>query len=529
MIGEHPISLTSGHRLKTSRGALWNWYKGGGDIALFVGFSLMLTVFVGQERIISRGEPLYWVLIIPALVLPVIRIRQTLHNLFFGIARPLAVMGIAAAVWYLAKGDWQTLIPLFLFVWSAGWACREEVQVGVKWLLILLLCFYALGTIAFIAQPPFERFAWLTAEYQGDPGAPSREKAGGRPPAPAEQEVENKTVLLSGEYQGDLGAASREKAGGRPPAPAEQEVENKTVLPSQDRNGIDINPWGVLPGQTAPAYGPWRISVTPNIATSGIISLLLFLIIIRRIRLKPLNLGALFAALYFAVLSFVRATLIGLAVFIATQSVLKAIPDNAKVRVAAAFAMTTGFVVISGSAPYALYYLQDFGPISRLFLRGQADLSLYDIYRQAYRPWLWSQHFRLFWESGYLMGHGTDLAKTVADNILNAGQIRSDSVSLPTRLLATYGLPTIGFVYFLGERCYAHAKNNDIWAVSMLAVIVWLMMTWGSLFHPTNALFVLALLIIGKGQSAFLEEDEDPQTPKRSHIADSSGIPPANN
>jgi len=83
-------------------------------------------------------------------------------------------------------------------------------------------------------------------------------------------------------------------------------------------------------------------------------------------------------------------------------------------------------------------------------------------------------------------------------------------------------LSTIGFVYFLGERCYAHAKNNDIWAVSMLAVIVWLMMTWGSIFHPTNALFVLALLIIGKGKSAFLEKDEDPQMPKRSHIAVSS-------
>ena len=477
MLEERSISLSSGDQLKTSRGVLWNWYKSGGDVILFMGFSLLLTVFIGQERIISRGEPLYWVLVIPALVLPVIRIRQTLRNLFFGVGRPLAVMGIAAAVWYLAKCDWQTLIPLFLFVWSAGWACREEVQIGVKWLLVLILCFYALGTIAFIAQPSFEKFAWLNAEYQGDPSAVLRE---------------------------------------------EPEAENKTVLPPQDLDGIDINPWGVLPGQTAPAYGPWRISVTPNIATSGIISLLLFLIFIRRMRIKSLNLGAPLAALYFAVLSFVRAVLIGLVVFAATQSVLKAIPDNAKVRVAAAFTMTTGFVVISGLAPYALYYLQDFGPVSRLFLRGQTDLSLYDIYRQAYRPWLWSQHLRLFWDSGYLMGHGSDLAKTVADNILNAGQIRSDSVSLPTRLLATYGLSTIGFVYFLGERCYAHAKNNDIWAVSMLAVIVWLMMTWGSIFHPTNALFALALLIIGKGKSAFLEKDEDPQMPKQSHIADSS-------
>jgi len=40
----------------------------------------------------------------------------------------------------------------------------------------------------------------------------------------------------------------------------------------------------------------------------------------------------------------------------------------------------------------------------------------------------------------------------------------------------------------------------------MLSLLIWLMMTWGSIFHPTNAIFVLALLIIGRGGNAFHED-----------------------
>ncbi|WP_204350396.1 hypothetical protein, partial [Klebsiella pneumoniae] len=71
---------------------------------------------------------------------------------------------------------------------------------------------------------------------------------------------------------------------------------------------------------------------------------------------------------------------------------------------------------------------------------------------------------QLFLKSVFWMGQGSNLARDAASSILNVGQARSDSVSLPTRLLATYGLPALAFFWFIVERCYSHIKANDIWA-----------------------------------------------------------------
>ncbi|MBY2992606.1 hypothetical protein HF263_17655 [Rhizobium leguminosarum] len=437
--------------------SFWVWYKKGGDILLFVAYSLLLTIYMGQERIVSRGDLLYWLLTLPTVAAPLPRVRQTVENLIFGCARPLAAMGLIASIWFGLKGDMGVIPPIVLIAWVSAWASRSEVRINIRWLFAIILVFYGLGSLSFVLQPPFEKYSWLMHEYYGDPLAAD---------------------------SGDI------------------------VLPPQDREGIDINPWGILPGQTAPAYGPWRISMVPNIATSGTISLFVFLIALKHLRFRWLTITTAVATGYFTILSFVRSALIGLVLFSATTVVLKLLPDNARLRVTVAFAMTLGLILIVGISPLVLYHLQDIPLISRLLLRNQSGLSLEAIYRQAYRPWLWLQHLQIFWQSDDLMGYGSSLAQSATKKLLNAGQVRSDSVSLPTRLLATYGLPALGFLYFLGERCYTHAKNNDIWAVSMLSLLIWLMMTWGSIFHPTNAIFVLALLIIGRGGSAFHEHRE---------------------
>ncbi len=366
-------------------------------------------------------------------------------------------MGLIASIWFGLKGDMGVIPPIVLIAWVSAWASRSEVRINIRWLFAIILVFYGLGSLSFVLQPPFEKYSWLMHEYYGDPLAAD---------------------------SGDI------------------------VLPPQDREGIDINPWGILPGQTAPAYGPWRISMVPNIATSGTISLFVFLIALKHLRFRWLTITTAVATGYFTILSFVRSALIGLVLFSATTVVLKLLPDNARLRVTVAFAMTAGLILIVGISPLVLYHLQDIPLISRLLLRNQSGLSLEAIYRQAYRPWLWLQHLQIFWQSDDLMGYGSSLAQSATKKLLNAGQVRSDSVSLPTRLLATYGLPALGFLYFLGERCYTHAKNNDIWAVSMLSLLIWIMMTWGSIFHPTNAIFVLALLIIGRGGNAFHEHGE---------------------
>lgn len=436
------------------------WYTRGGDITIFIAISLIVAIFTGQEKIVTRGEYLYWVLILPALLFPVFRIKQTLKNLVSGAARPLLALGVISSIWFTLHGDLKTIPPLLLIIWVSGWACREEARVPLKWLFLFLLCFYILGIVRYLTQPPFEEFSWLMEQWQSEPLA----------------------ALLDGEI--------------------------KVALPPKNIQDVIINGWGILPGQTAPAYGPWRISVTPNIAASGIVSIFAMLIAVGHLRGAPSTIPLFLISGYFTILSFVRSALIGLVIFSASQIVLRITHKYLKLRIFAAFTIVFGLILAVAAAPYVLYKLQDIPLISRLFLRGQSGLSVYDIYRQAYRPWLWSQHLQLFWQSDYLMGLGSNLATTASENIINSGHMRSDSVSFPTRLLATYGLPSFAFIYFLVERCYTHARRDDLWAISMLSVIVWLMMTWGSVFHPTNGVFVLAMLIAGKGKRGFCDDTE---------------------
>jgi hypothetical protein len=277
------------------------------------------------------------------------------------------------------------------------------------------------------------------------------------------------------------------------------------ALPEQERAGLNLNAWGILPGQTAIAFQPWRISAIPNIATSGIFSLMVLLVLVRRFKPKPVDAVTAVATIYFTILSFVRAVFVSIALFTATLGIMAVLPNRPGLRVAAALFMTVGLTLLVAFSPFLLYTLQDWGIISRMFLRGQTGMSVADIYRQMYRPWLWGEHMKLFWDSPYLMGHGSELAASALKNIINAGQMRSDSVSFLTRMIATYGIPAFGIVIFLVERCYRHAKDNDIWAVAVISVMVWLMMSWGSIFHPSNGMFALAFLLIGKGSQSFVD------------------------
>lgn len=436
-----------------SRG--WRWYKSGGDIILFVGISLTLALFVGEERVILRGEPVYWAIVSPAILLPMLRLRSTIENLLFGAARPLALFGIVSCAWSVVRQDIGAAVPVLLFVWVAGWATRTEVKLRRAHLFALTLAFYGVACAAYFSQQDYREFPWLMTRSE------------------------------------------------EPHAAAE--AESPIRSPDQEKSGLNLNPWGVLPGQSAPAYQPWRVSATPNIATSGVFSLIVLIVALSRIEFRLLSGAVLASTAYFTILSFVRSVFVGLGLFFASVIVMRILP-NPRSKVVAAFALTVGVTLAVAFSPVLLFYLQDFEIVSRLFLRGQNGLSIEDIARQAYRPWLWWQHVKLFWSSPYLMGLGSELGATANTNIINAGHARSDSVSLLTRLLAAYGAATIGIFWYLCKCCYTHAKNNDSWAVAALAVIVWLMTSWGSVFHPTNGIFVLSFLIIAKGSSAFADD-----------------------
>lgn len=431
----------------------WRWYKSGGDILLFVGCALGISFLIGEERIVVRGQPLYWAIVSPAVLLPMLRLRPTIENLLFGSARPLTLFGMISCGWFVARQDFNAVIPVVLFVWVAGWATRAEVRLRRAHLFALTLAFYGVACVVYFSQPEFRTFPWMMV-----PSERTRAAEGG-----------------------------------------------PIAIPNQQRSGLDLNVWGVLPGQTAPAYQPWRVSATPNIATSGIFSLLVLMVALSRIELRASSGLALVSTGYFAILSFVRSVFIGLGLFIVSV-VLMRVLRNHRLRVAAAFALTAGVVLFVAFSPVLLFYLQDFESVSRLLLRGQKGLSIADIARQAYRPWLWSEHVELFWQSPYLMGLGSEIGATADTHVINDGNARSDSVSFLTRLLATYGLATIGIFWYLGKCCYEHARSDDIWGVAALSLITWLMMTWGSVFHPTNAIFVLSFLIVAKGRAAFLDD-----------------------
>lgn len=443
------------------RKTVWNNYVCGSDLLVYLAIWLASTIFIGQDRIVENGSFGYWLAIVPALLFPLIRLQATLACLFFGVGRPIAIFGFFGILWLAAHGDYRPAASLFLIVWVAAWVCRSELKLKVRHLFFLVLGFYAVGIITFLFQAPFENYSWAM-----------------------NQPAESRAAI-------DLPS----------------EADPTPLLPDQLREGLDLNWWGVLPGQTAAAFGHWRVSVTPKIATSGLFSLFVLLIYLRKPKLDWLRSLTGTASLYFSVLSFIRAIFSSLILFSISNAFQRILPNIPAIRITAAFVVTIGLVIAVWMAPYPLYELQDYGFISRLFLRGQSGLSVDDIYRQLYRPWLWTQHVQIFWDSNYLMGVGGDLAQSAKTDLINANEARSDADSFLTRLLATYGLPTFGLFYFFARRCYFHARANDIWAISMLSVLIWLMLTWGSSFHPSNGIFALAFLIIGKGSDAFSDSE----------------------
>jgi hypothetical protein len=470
--------------LETRILAAARWFKGGGDTAIFIALSLFFSLFIGQDQIVNRSGLTYCLLVTPAIVFPLLRLRQTLDSLVFGLARPFAVLGFLGCAWSIIGGDYSVIPPLVIIVWVSGWVLRSEAKVNLNLLLAVFLTFYTAGVVRFYTQPPINEVTWLNTKFAGEA------QAFKAPPNSAQNTADAPPDTIPAPSP----VAENEPARKPPPV----------FEPDQVRDGLNLNGWGILPGETAPTYGPWRISVTPNIAASGTISLFAMMLALSPLAWRGLKLVSIVVSGYFLFLSFVRSALIGFCLFCLAQVNLRALPSRSRFRMIFAALLVGGAVVITVLAPYALYFLQDIGPISRLLLRGQTHLTVDDIYRQLYRPWIWQQHMQLFLKSVFWMGQGSNLARDAASSILNVGQARSDSVSLPTRLLATYGLPALAFFWFIVERCYSHIKANDIWAVSATSAIVWLMMTWGSVFHPTNAIFALSILILGRGSSGFV-------------------------
>jgi hypothetical protein len=472
------------------------FFRSGGDILLFVGIWLVVALFEGQDELVIRGSPSYWLAVGPALLFPALRWRQTIRSMLFGPARPITAFVALASGWSLVQGDLAQLPPLFLIAWVCGWACRPEAFLPIGPFFKLVLTFFAaafvvssIQTILIYTDVLEDRFPFLFPQTDFD--------------WLMEEHIESIPI-----EQGDgtlVESIPIEQGDGTlvESIPIEQGDGTLVALPDQSRPGLSFNLWSVFPGLTAPAVSPtWRVAIVPNIATSAIFSLFVLMISLK-CRLRPAFavICAIFAV-YLIIFGFVRASMTALVLAAVTVATLRLLPDRPVLNTLASLTLTLGCVALVWMSPHVLYLLQENETVSRVLLRGQSDLSLSEIYRQVYRPWLWNQHILLFTESSYLMGWGSEILQSAQDTMLTAGHKRSDSVSFLTRLLATYGIAAFGLFYFLLERCLHHARAHDTWALVMWGMIVWLMITWGSLFHPSNGLFVLAFMVMARGSAA---------------------------
>lgn len=266
----------------------------------------------------------------------------------------------------------------------------------------------------------------------------------------------------------------------------------------------DINQWGVLPGTTtASDESVWRVSFFPNIAYTGFFSLAFLMVSTRDVRPRRRFVAVLLGvAVYFVIFSFVRTAVISLAVYAALAWLFRRKNSPAFMFWTALLSAIAINVLIAYSS--SIFSAVQTNPLlSRLFLRGESGLSVDEIYEQLYRPWVWGQHFHQFFTSPYLMGWGSVDFNQLKTYSLFPGMDQNDDISFLTRLLAQYGLAGALFIGFLVSRLAVFAKRGDAWGCACFPVATLAMMHWGTMFHPSDPMFAIFMIVIVQGSEAF--------------------------
>lgn len=269
----------------------------------------------------------------------------------------------------------------------------------------------------------------------------------------------------------------------------------------------DVNFWGIVPGTTMGDNGPWRVSYFPNIANTGFAGLFVLFVLTRSKDLPRTHVIAFSICLYFLLLSFVRAAVIAAVLYVVLRLLLERVKTPAGLFWTT-LAVTVGFHLAVVFVVPLLELLQQYPVMSRLLLRGYSELDTTAIYQQLYRPWVWSEHIKMFLASPHLMGLGTFRFLDKVSYILVPNLEGDGTESLLTRLIATYGLPALLLVAFLVDALYRLARNRDVWACACFPAIIFMMSNWGSVFHPTNAFFVLFFMLLIRGRDAITGAEE---------------------
>jgi hypothetical protein len=264
------------------------------------------------------------------------------------------------------------------------------------------------------------------------------------------------------------------------------------------------NKWGPFPGTTVEEYGIWRVSFFPNIAYTAFLSLAIVMAFTRTRERFAAAVPLLTVAAFFLTLSFVRTALIALVVYAVIYFVIRGRRSMSALfwlPLAAAIGINAAIAV----SPLVLQYLQDVPFISRLLLRGETGLDTNDIFIQLFRPWVWWQHLQIMMSSPFLMGRGADFDFNAlkTESLIDVIDW-SDLVSMPTRLLAAYGVPAVLFLVYLVAQLWRRAREGDAWSCACFAPTILIAMQWGSMFHPADPMFALYFMPLLGGSTAYV-------------------------
>lgn len=264
-----------------------------------------------------------------------------------------------------------------------------------------------------------------------------------------------------------------------------------------------LNEWGLVPGTSTYPGSGMRVSFFPNIAFTGFLSLAAFMVLTMDDWKPLLRRPIAWVVTYFLVFSFVRTVTASVIIYVPLMALLHARRRSPMLLFWAPLLTAVVTNLFIAYSPLIFQALQSVPVISTLFLRGEVGLNDYEIYQQFFRPWLWEQHWAQFTSSPWLMGLGYfDFNANVAQDLV-VGHEYTDSVSLPTRMLAQFGLPTLFFVGFLLACLWNRAKAADYWACAAFPIVVLGLLQWGTMFHPTSGFGALLFLMMVKGRAAF--------------------------
>lgn len=102
----------------------------------FIVLSILMSMLVGQDTAVRPYSPVYFAIVLPALVVPLLWWRG-LAAAAMSIGWPLVVFALLAGGWQLAMGDYRAVIQLFLFVWVLLWICALDVRLSTRTYIVL--------------------------------------------------------------------------------------------------------------------------------------------------------------------------------------------------------------------------------------------------------------------------------------------------------------------------------------------------------------------------------------------------------